>query len=223
MASTTSLLRTQASRQSSIQTQEDSIVDYEWQMSDKSPEALQAYNAHYLERMNNPQTDPTKALSYTKKMTSANTAYTSNAIQRASIDIIEGNQPEEYKIQILENLYKQAYGTGNLDLAQSLRLQIDNQYVKMQNIASSVSANASAQDTSIVKLANATLSDINAGNIPFQDLKGLTPADLTSVLNEGGLQKASEVLTIAAGGADGLKAIFNDQNINPIQAANHLL
>lgn len=221
MASTTSLLKTQKSRLASIQAQEDAVIDYEWQLSDKSAEALQAYNAHYMGRLNDPQSDPAKALSYSKKMNTANSAYTSNEIQRASIDIIEGNQPEAYKIPVLESLYKQAYEVGNLDLAQSLRLQIDNQYVKMQNAALSAGGGGgslSTADSQLVKLATATLSDVNTGNIPFPDLSGLTPADLASVLNEGGLQNASDVLQKAAGGPDALKAIFGDANVNPIQA-----
>ena len=72
-------------------------------------------------------------LTYQKRLTSANKAYVSNEIQRASIDIIEGRQPEEYKIQVLEQMYIQAYQLGDMDLAQSLRYQLDNQYVQQQN------------------------------------------------------------------------------------------
>jgi len=130
---TSALLKTQKSRQNEIWGQEDSLKDYEWTLSDKSPEAYAAYVQHYKNRMNNPQADGDKMLTYQKRLSSANKAYTSNEIQRASIDIIEGRQPEEYKIQVLEDMYTQAYQLGDMDLAQSLRYQLDNQYVQQQN------------------------------------------------------------------------------------------
>lgn len=130
---TSALLKTQKSRQQEIWNQEDALRDYEWTLSDKSPEAYAAYVQHYKNRMNNPQADGDKMLTYQKRLTSANKAYVSNEIQRASIDIIEGRQPEEYKIQVLEQMYIQAYQLGDMDLAQSLRYQLDNQYVQQQN------------------------------------------------------------------------------------------
>lgn len=130
---TSALLKTQKSRQNEIWGQEDSLKDYEWTLSDKSPEAYAAYIQHYKNRMNSPQADGDKMLTYQKRLSSANKAYTSNEIQRASIDIIEGRQPEEYKIQVLEDMYTQAYQLGDMDLAQSLRYQLDNQYVQQQN------------------------------------------------------------------------------------------
>lgn len=130
---TTALLRTQKSRQQEIWNQEDALRDYEWTLSEKSAEDFAAYTQHYKDRMNNPNADGDKMLTYQKRLTSANKAYTSNAIQRASIDIIEGRQPEEYKIGVLEDMYRQAYAIGDMDLAQSLRYQLDNQYVQMQN------------------------------------------------------------------------------------------
>lgn len=219
MASTTSLLKTQRSRQQTIWDQQDAIADYEWTLSDKSPEALQAYLAHYQDRLNNPQADPAKALSYTKKLTSANKAFTSNEIQRASIDIIEGRQPEQYKINVLENLYSQAYQNGDYDLAQSLRLQLDNQYVKMQNAALAGRGGGGGGGSASVSAAiTAALGDVKDGNVPFGDLKGLTVSDIVNVLNEGGLNNAQDVLTKAAGGPDGLQKIFGDANVNPLQA-----
>ena len=130
---TTALLRTQKSRQQEIWNQEDAIRDYEWTLSEKSAEDFAAYTQHYKDRMNNPNADGDKMLTYQKRLTSANKAYTSNVIQRASIDIIEGQQPEEHKINVLEDMYRQAYAIGDMDLAQSLRYQLDNQYVQMQN------------------------------------------------------------------------------------------
>lgn len=130
---TTALLRTQKSRQQEIWNQEDAIKDYEWTLSEKSAEDFAAYTQHYKDRLQSSGVDGDKILTYQKRLTSANKAYTSNEIQRASIDIIEGRQPDEYKIQVLENMYRQAYQMGDLDLAQSLRYQIDNQYVQMQN------------------------------------------------------------------------------------------
>ena len=130
---TTALLRTQKSRQQEIWNQEDAIKDYEWTLSEKSAEDFLAYTQHYKDRLQSPGVDGDKILTYQKRLTSANKAYTSNAIQRASIDIIEGKQPEEYKIGVLEDMYRQAYAIGDMDLAQGLRYQLDNQYVQMQN------------------------------------------------------------------------------------------
>lgn len=218
MASTTGLLKTQQSRQKTIWNAEDQVIDDVWRYSAQTADDFQAYMQHYQARLNNPQIDGGSARTYTNKLMTANKAFTSNEIQRASIDIIEGRQPEAYKVKVLEDLYTQAYQNGDLNLAQNLRLQLDNQYVKMQNAATAASGAASAANSQSLSDLNAQLSDIANGQLPFSDLKGLTASDLTNVLNEGGIANALDVLTKAAGGPDGLQAIFGDANVNPLQA-----
>jgi hypothetical protein len=205
---TSALLKTQQSRQREIWSQQDAIKDYEWTLSDKSPEAFAAYTQHYKDRMNAPQADGDKMLTYQKRITSANKSYTSNEIQRASIDIIEGRQPEEYKIQVLENMYRQAYEIGDMDLAQGLRYQLDNQYVQQQNRQllemaaygrGGYGGGGSADLKSFVADVKAIRDDVKAGNFAVAD-GGLTLNNVTDTLAQYGTNKTMELL--AAYGID---------------------
>lgn len=211
---TSALLKTQKSRQNEIWGQEDSLKDYEWTLSDKSPEAYAAYIQHYKNRMNSPQADGDKMLTYQKRLSSANKAYTSNEIQRASIDIIEGRQPEEYKIQVLEDMYTQAYQLGDMDLAQSLRYQLDNQYVQQQNRQLLEMAayggggygsgggyggsGSSADLKEYVAQVTAYKQDVNSGSIQLADKdgneSGLTLNDVMFSLDKFGTNRTLEML-----------------------------
>lgn len=210
---TSALLKTQKSRQNEIWGQEDSLKDYEWTLSDKSPEAYAAYVQHYKNRMNSPQADGDKMLTYQKRLSSANKAYTSNEIQRASIDIIEGRQPEEYKIQVLEDMYTQAYQLGDMDLAQSLRYQLDNQYVQQQNRqllemaayggggyggggyggSGYGGSGSSAELKTFIADVKAARDDVKAGNFAVTET-GLTLNDVTTNLAEFGLNDTIDLL-----------------------------
>lgn len=203
---TTALLRTQKSRQQEIWNQEDALRDYEWTLSDKSPEDFAAYTQHYKDRMNSPNADGDRMLTYQKRLTSANKAYTSNAIQRASIDIIEGRQPEEYKIGVLEDMYRQAYAIGDMDLAQSLRYQLDNQYVQQQNRqllemaaygrGGSGGYGGSGSDANLKTFigdVKAVRDDIKAGNFMVAD--GLSLNDVVFTLDKYGTNEAMKLLS----------------------------
>lgn len=207
MASTTALLRSQASRQQTIWGQEDTIADYNWSLSDKSLDAFNAYTQHYQDRINNPQADQSKTVSYLNKIKSAQSAYTSNEVQRAAIDIVEGNQPAEYKLQVLGNLYMQAYEAGNYDLAQSLRLQYDNAAVALQNQATASSYAASAaKDKALKQYTDAIkqgMSDLVAGNVPvpgsatLPDGSTLTPASISQYIQNYGVDYADKIIKTA--------------------------
>lgn len=204
---TTALLRTQKSRQQEIWNQEDALRDYEWTLSDKSPEDFAAYTQHYKDRMNSPNADGDRMLTYQKRLTSANKAYTSNAIQRASIDIIEGRQPEEYKIGVLEDMYRQAYAIGDMDLAQSLRYQLDNQYVQQQNRqllemaaygrgGSGGGYGGSGSDADLKTFigdVKAIRDDVKAGNFMVAD--GLSLNDVVFTLDKYGTNEAMKLLS----------------------------
>ncbi len=201
MASTTSLLKTQKSRQQTIWNQEDQQLDYEWSLSDKSPEALAFYTSHYQQRMNNPQADPQKQLTYQKRITSANKAYTSNEIQRATIEVLEGRQSEQFKINTLENLYVQAYQNGDYDLAQTLRIQIDNAYIKQQSAAGGYGGGGggSSEFKAAVK---AFVADVKSGDAPLFANSPLTAnqiSDLITTLGEPGAAKLLKDSGIAEG------------------------
>lgn len=207
---TTQLLKSQKSRQTAIWQQEDQIIDFEWSLSDKSAQALADYVNHYQNRINDPLADPTKYLSYQKSIISANKAFTSNEIQRANIDIIEGRQPEEYKITVLENLYIRAWENGDMDLAQSLRYQIDNQYVQWQNRqllemaagrgGGSGGGGGATESATMAKEIDKFLVDLKAGNVPIigagtrADGTPLTVKDLLDAVATGGQASAQQVL-----------------------------
>lgn len=132
MPSTTSLLKTGAATRAKLQDLQDSRVAFEWQQSSKTYEDFLDY-VGYLDEQSAKTSDPTKQFSYTKAITSARSGYVSNQIQRESINVIEGNQSNTGKYNNMLGLYQQAIDEGQYDLAQGLRLQLDNLSVTIQN------------------------------------------------------------------------------------------
>lgn len=214
MASTTSLLKTQRSRQQSIWNAEDQQLDYEWSLSDKSPEALNFYIGHYQARINNPQAEAKNQLTYQKRITSAQKAYTSNEIQRATIEILEGRQSEQFKINTLEGLYTRAFQNGDYDLAQSLRIQLDNAYIKQQTAAGGYGSGGGGGGSAASEFktaVNAFIADVKSGDAPLFADSPLTAnriSDLITTLGEAGAAK----LLVEAGlpeGTSPLELLYN--------------
>jgi hypothetical protein len=115
-------------------------------------------------------------------------------------------------------------------LAQSLRLQIDNQLVTLQNqalaTASAGAAASSKADSQASAMLTAMISDIKNGAIdPTGAFGGLTPAQISTVLQQDGPGKAYQLMATYAGGEQNLDSIMNKlgvqtngQPVNPITA-----
>lgn len=139
MASMSSLLKSAEATRKRIRQQQDAEIDFEWQLSAKTYEDYQAY-AKYLQNRADTITDPTDQLSYRKKINTVRSGYISNEIQRQSINVLEGRATNQQKKDEIVRLFYMAADEGNLDLAQSLRLQIDNLDLRIQSEAESAQA-----------------------------------------------------------------------------------
>lgn len=131
MAGVSALLRGAASRQRTVQEQQDALVAFQYDQSTKTYSDFIDYSNYLKDRQKT--SDPSKALSYAKSINSAQTAYVSNEVQRQSISTMEGNGDNSTKQQKLIDLYYQVSDSGNYDLAQSLRSQIDSLSITIQN------------------------------------------------------------------------------------------
>lgn len=142
MPSVSSLLRSAQARAEKVQNQQDALVAYEYQLSPKTYQNFVDYTK-YLQGRIKTTSDPSKALSYTKDINSAQSSYISNEIQRQTIGVLEGTSSSRDKYAKMVNLYYQAANSGNYDLAQSLHQQLDSLSVTIQNEAQAGAALAS--------------------------------------------------------------------------------
>jgi hypothetical protein len=129
--STSSLLNSANARRNKIQQQEDDLVAFEYSLSSKTYDDFVAYS-NYLQDRQSKAPDASSQLTYTKAIVGARKGYISNEIQRANIDLVEGNTDNRGKYGRMVDLYYQAINNGDYDLAQSLNLQLDNLSVKIQ-------------------------------------------------------------------------------------------
>lgn len=132
MASTSSLLRSAESTRQKVRDYEDALAAYEWQNSTKTYGDFVAYS-RYLQDQQTSVSSPMDQLSYVKKIDAAQSGYISNEIQRQSIKVIEGGGTNIDKYNRMTELYYHAADAGQFDLAQSMRLQLDNLSVTIQN------------------------------------------------------------------------------------------
>jgi hypothetical protein len=149
MATTSSILRSAESAQQKAREFQDQLAAYQWDNSTKTYGDYVAYE-QYLTGRQASSGDPATQLSYVKKLDSARSGYISNEVQRQSINVIEGNGTNVDKYNSMLNLYYGAANAGQDDLAQSLRLQLDNLSVTIQNdnkAAISANKEAAAQVT----------------------------------------------------------------------------
>ena len=166
-SSTSSLLRSAASTQSSIQSYEDQVAAYNWDNSAKTEADFQEYKA-YLDNRAQTTTDPSKQITYMNKVNSARSGFISNEIQRQSINVIEGAGSNLDKYNRMVDLFNMAADAGDYDQMQSLRLQLDNLDITIQNerkaaVSSSRSYASSynkAIDTQVKDAVDQTKSDI---------------------------------------------------------------
>jgi len=126
MAGSSYLLKSAASRRAAIQNEKNRIVDMEWNLSAKTSDDLALYQGHY-EKASSTASSSAK-ISITSKMISATRSYTSKEIQRQTIGVLEGRSNNESKMNVMIGFYNSAVANDDLNLAQTLNLQIDSLY-----------------------------------------------------------------------------------------------
>lgn len=162
MAGTSSLLKSAASRRAAIQNEKNRIVDMEWNLSAQTADDLRLYQNHYETASKTAKSSD--RITYQSKLLSATRAFRSNEIQRATINVLEGNMDNQAKQDLMVGLYKDAVDNGDYNAAQNLRQQIGNleqtimnEKVQAMNTAKQM---AEAGYTSI----KAFVSDIKSGD-----------------------------------------------------------
>jgi hypothetical protein len=157
-SSVSSLLKNAQSQYQKIQDFNDAMAAYEWDNSVKTYADYIAYS-NYLESQSNGTTDPMSQLTYQKKLNTTRSGYISNEIQRQSIDVIEGASSNADKYNKMADLYYQAAGAGQFDLAQNLHLQLDNLSVTIQNEQKAAMAANREASSSLAKSIDIQVQD----------------------------------------------------------------
>ena len=157
-SSISSLMRSATSAADKIQSYWDAVAAYQWDNSVKSYQDFLDYST-YLDGKMTSTTDPMTSLTYQKKIDSARSGYISNEIQRQSINVIEGAGSNIDKYGQMTELYYQAADAGQYDLAQSLRLQLDNLSVTIQNEQKAAMAGSSAYSAEVAKSIDNQVKD----------------------------------------------------------------
>jgi hypothetical protein len=152
------LKKAAASTAATVQNQQDAYVAYEWQLSAKTYQDFQDYSKYLTDNLNK-TTDPSQQLSIQKTLQSARSSYTSNEVQRQSMNVIEGTMTNEDKYGKLVDLYYQAADAGNYDLAQSLHSQLDSLSVTIQNEAEAKASAGRALGGQMATLRANSISD----------------------------------------------------------------
>lgn len=126
--SVSSLVRSANSLQSEINTYNDSMASYQYELSTKSDADLAAYQDYLAKRINNLQstgsvTDANKALTLARTVTTATRSNVSANIQRENIDVMSGNGTLQDKYNVIVGQFQRATSIGDLSLAQQLESQ----------------------------------------------------------------------------------------------------
>lgn len=217
MPSTSSLLRSaEAARKKTI-AYEDQVAAFEWNMSAKTIDDYDKYS-QYLQKRAETSAQPSDALSYQQKVVTARRAFTSHEIQRQAIDVLEGNSNLQTKYNVMVDLYQYAVSNDDLDLAQSLRLQIDN----VDKAIQAEQEQANKLGATMASLQAQTLEDAiktiekERGFFAAADANGVqypapTIGELKAIYEEGGEEGINAVMQqIAAIRADGSAPNFWD-------------
>lgn len=169
--SASSLIRSSQSIQSEINTYNDSLAAYQYELSPKTDDDLAEYQGYLNGRITNLQntgsvTDASKALTLTRTLTDATRSNVSSNIQRENIDMMSGNATLQDKYDAIVNQYTRATAIGDLSLAQQLESQA---YSVSQSIQYQQQQAAQAGQT-LAKAANsAQISDQNAISSSLDD------------------------------------------------------
>jgi len=212
MAGSSSLLRSAASRRAAIQNEQNRIADMEWGLSAKTADDLVVYTQHYDNA--SLTANSSQKISIQNKVTTATRAFKAGEIQRFSIDVLEGNSTNQSKQDLLIGFYKDAISNGDMNQAQSLRLQIDNlqntiisEQKAQMNLATQAFNNGYTD-------AKAYVSDLMDGSAsPFSDPK-ITIDNLNNDFRTSGIQLADKIKEVSD--KYGLKnvASYDDMMLN---------
>lgn len=139
-SSSSALIKSANTAANEIATYNDSLAEYQYQLSAKTDDDLQTYQDYLNGRINTLNasgsvTDASKALSLTKSLTSAVSTNSSSNIQRENIQVMAGNGSLTDKYNTIVSQYTRAVGIGDMSLAQSLESQAYsvNQSIQLQN------------------------------------------------------------------------------------------
>ena len=195
MAGSSSLLRSAASRRAAIQNEKNRIADMEWGLSAKTADDLAIYNLHYNDA--SLRASSSDKISIQNKITTATRAFRTGEIQRSSIDVLEGTSTNSSKQDLLIGFYKEAVANGDMNQAQSLRLQIDNlqntiisEQKAQMNLATQAFNNGYTD-------AKAYVSDLlNGSASPFSDPR-ITINNLNNDFRTSGTQLAKTIKDVS--------------------------
>lgn len=182
MASTTSLLRSAAARRQAIVDQQNKIADMEWNLSAKTADDLAVYRAHYEKNL--ATANASDSLSYQNKLITATRTFTSKEIQRATINTLEGRGDNTNKLQTMIGLYKAAVDNDDLNLAQSLNLQIDNLQNTIINEQTKALNTATTMYNAGYDNDKQFVADLKAGDAPI--FGGYSLNDLNKIYRDNG-------------------------------------
>lgn len=217
MAGVTSLLKSAATRRQKIQDQQDAEVAYQYSQSAKSLEDFQEYSKYLKDRQ--VTADPSKALTYEKNLNSAQSSYISNEVQRQTINVMEGTGDNQTKQQKLVDLYYQAANSGNYDLAQSLRSQIDSLSITIQNEAETRAAAGQALAGKMATLnANSVADAVDTVKSYISDVGNLFKAhgpeefqkEIGTYAKELGLNKDAGLFDVLTNLAQSAVAVYDN-------------
>lgn len=122
MPAISSLLRSASAAQKKVQAQQDAVLAYNWENSAQTYQDFKEYS-DYLTKRASTTSDPSARLTLTSKVRAASRSYTSNEIQRKSLDIMNGRGSLQDKQNTIYELAQQAADNGDNNLLQNLSVQ----------------------------------------------------------------------------------------------------
>lgn len=200
--STSSLLRAARAAHTRRLALEDDIAAYEFSLSAKTQGDLREYTEHLNSRIKT-TIDPSKKLSYTKQISSARRTYVSHEIQRSTINMLETGAPLTQKQQLLGTFYRSAVANGDMDLAQSLRLQYDRLDVQIQNEREAAARRAQSMAEKMSRAQSVTFEDY-ADKLLEGNMDLTKKGSIASVAQMGQMfaEKGSDFTDKVFGGSD---------------------
>ena len=133
-SSVSSLLKQAQAAYERQQSYNDSIAAYEWELSAKTEQDWNKYQAYLKERQGKTN-DAAKKLEMEKKLTSTYRAFNSAEIQRASLAVNYGDINKTQKYNMMFGLLQRAYANGDFELAGNIESQMASLSVQIQNEA----------------------------------------------------------------------------------------
>lgn len=148
--SASSLLKSSASISNTITEYNDKMQAFAWNSSAQTDADYAVYAKYLEDRIKNLSSAGTlsassKMMTLSSTLQGAQRSYTSNAIQRATIGVLEGSGSLIQKQQVVKNFYDQAVSSGDMNLAQNLYNQYANLDVQIQNAQITAQNAAEAQ------------------------------------------------------------------------------